>query len=328
MKNYTRIIVERQGYVVARLIDDEGDFLEPFDAFMDSLTAQGLSQSTVTRYGYVVASFLDFLTEAGVFGQVASRRDILKVVSQYVPTLLNANEHIMKATKGLSATTRWDELAHTLRIRQLSKASLPNTLAAINGFLKLSVENHQLTVEETQFQLSEVSYFDSPKQLFRAPLHKLSRYEQKALMRGSMLATVMRLNPSGVKRPGEVLKYKSPNISNIQNEDALDFPMLYLRLLFQRATSSRDRAYWLLLAAGGLRGHEAEQLRLPDIDFRNRLVFVEDPHDLRYSSQLPDRYKLKFKGRTVSQTYLMQPFRDLFFDALEDYLSYPLNFGH
>jgi hypothetical protein len=85
MKNFTRITTERHGYLVARLIDEEGVFLAPFDAFMDSLTSKGYSQCTDRRYGFAVANFLDFLTEAGVFGQAASQKEILEVVDQYIP---------------------------------------------------------------------------------------------------------------------------------------------------------------------------------------------------------------------------------------------------
>ncbi|UWS07062.1 site-specific integrase [Phaeobacter inhibens] len=322
MKNFTRITTERHGYLVARLIDEEGGFLAPFDAFMDSLTSKGYSQCTVSRYGFSVANFLDFLTEAGVFGQAASQKEILEAVDQYIPIRLNAEEHIKTARRKGCSASRWDKLAHALQIGQLSKASLPNTLAAINSFLRLSEANHHLAVEEAQYRSGEVLANLSPSQLFQVSLRDLSTREQKALMRSSMLAAVVRLKPKGIKRPQGHIRYRSSGTNGARGDGRLDFPMAFLPELFQRASNQRDRAYWLLLAAGGLRSHEAEQLRIPDIDFQNRLVFVEDPDDLRHSSQLPDRYKLRFKGRTVSQVFLMQPFRDLFFEALECYWKF------
>ena len=71
-------------------------------------------------------------------------------------------------------------------------------------------------------------------------------------------------------------------------------------------------------AASG--GSEGLNLQWCDIDFVNKVVFVLDPELARYGRDVsPDARERRFKGRTVSWTYLRQPYRDWFFEYLRRY---------
>lgn len=81
-----------------------------------------------------------------------------------------------------------------------------------------------------------------------------------------------------------------------------------------------DKALWSLLLASGIRRSEALNLQWCDIDFAKREVYVLDPELLRYGREMSqDERDLRFKGRTVSRTYLFLPYRNWFFDYLSMY---------
>ena len=55
-------------------------------------------------------------------------------------------------------------------------------------------------------------------------------------------------------------------------------------------------------------------------DFAKREVFVLDPELLRYGREMPQPERdFRFKGRTVSRTYLFHPYRAWFFEYLSRY---------
>jgi integrase len=102
--------------------------------------------------------------------------------------------------------------------------------------------------------------------------------------------------------------------------DSLDFPLEHFPALIAAATTWRDRALWALLLASGIRRSEALNLQWCDIDFAKREVFVLDPDSLRYGREMPQTERdQRFKGRTVSRTYLFLPYRTWFFEYLSRY---------
>lgn len=109
-----------------------------------------------------------------------------------------------------------------------------------------------------------------------------------------MLAAVVKLKPTGIKRPRGHIRYRSSGITGAPGDGRLDFPMAYLPRLFQRASNQRDRAYWLLLAAGGLRSHEAEQLRILARVWK--LLCRQDRQEESSGAYLCSRFNVMFLG--------------------------------
>jgi integrase len=62
-------------------------------------------------------------------------------------------------------------------------------------------------------------------------------------------------------------------------------------------------------------------LRLSDIDVERQVLWVQDPELRRYGRQMTEGEVSRFKGRTMSRTYLFEPLRSAFFDALRRYLE-------
>lgn len=322
MKHFERLKFEKDGYKVMRLLDQEGHFVVPFDEFTTHLMNGGYSQSTINRYGDVVAVFLDYLTEAGVYGRPATHKQIKEAVERYLSIRLTDRSlgQRFRAKNGLLC--KWDKIAVDLDLKTLSRSSLENTKAAINLFLQLSAERHRLDIEETVLRGVNVNVSQSPRELFELQHRNMSAREQSMLVKRAMLASVVRHDPKGIVVSEGYLKRRSTSRGALIDQDHMAFPTEMIASLLGGATSRRDRAYWLLLVGTGLRSHEAEQITWKDVDIQRRLVFVNDPEKLRYSNTLPEVHKLRFKGRAVSQTYFIQPFRDQFFEALEDYVRF------
>lgn len=313
------------GSQVFRLIDDDGCVVRAFDHFTTALFRKELAYATIKRYLEVVASFLDYLVEAKVFGTPVSTACLNEAVGYYVQVRVKADRIRAEPDDSKDALVRWGKpIVNSLGLN--SVAPNPNMVAAINMFLRLSE-----TLARTEWERAAYLGLPLPSNEFQLVIREvdgfetLSLQERKALKQSSMLANVQRLNPSGIKRPRGL---KGPK--QTQTKDDLDFPLLRMRDLVAAARTIRDRLLWLLLAASGLRTSEVLALKWEHIDLQQQKVFVEDPNGFRHSKDLPLAEKMRFKGRAVSDTYLFQPLRDEFFDALADYLrtEYVAGAGH
>ncbi|WP_218512004.1 site-specific integrase, partial [Variovorax sp. dw_308] len=87
------------------------------------------------------------------------------------------------------------------------------------------------------------------------------------------------------------------------------------------ATSWRDKALWLLLAASGIRMSEARNMLLEDVLPDEQKVYVIDPTKRRFQPPPSVLMQPRFKGREIAATYLFPPLRQQFFSALEQYLK-------
>lgn len=322
MKHFERLKVEKGGYQFMRLLNQEGHFEVPFDEFTTHLMNAGYAQNTVSRYGDVVAVFLDYLTEAGVYGRPATHKQITDAVERYLSIRLTDRGIKRSSRPEISGLSKWDRIAADLDLRTLSKGSLENTKAAIKLFLQLSAERHRLEIEEAVLRGVDVNLAQGPRELFALKHRNMSAREQSMLVKRSMLASVTRHAPNGIAVSDGYVEHIATSRGALIDQDHMAFPTELIASLIGSARSRRDRAYWLLLVGTGLRSHEAEQITWKDVDIERRLVFVNDPEKLRYSNTLPEVFKLRFKGRTVSQTYFLQPFRDQFFEALEEYVRF------
>jgi len=304
MKNYTRLAREAGRYRTLTLLDNAGDPVQVFDLFVNSLVREGLSPSTVATYSNHIASFLDYLTEAKVFGLPCSQLELKKAIQGYLPARL----------AGANARGDFDIISRKLLgQKRLTKAAAKGHAAAINKFL-LESESHALHMQ--QIAEWEGSISEGPaKQIFQETMRQRSGAEIKRIYQSSMMANVMNHHP---KVAGEkIVKVRGKD--NSPNRDK-DFPAEYILSLLDCASCARDEALWALSAGTGVRPHEALLLEMNHIDFERRKVVVEDPDNRRFASQMPDELRRRWKGRAVSETYFIPILRDRFFKALERYI--------
>jgi integrase len=285
----------------------------------------GYAFATRKRYVEAVCKFVDYLFETGVLGsfdddvQLPTRKRINEAIDAYVPLLLRgsaATVEMLQSDKKSAAGNAWlINAAKSLRIEACQRKSLDNVIAALNLFLKLSeslaheardlAEHHgvKLPAEYTPL-INAVEGFS-----------KMTSFERSAIRSSSMLGGVIRMHGE-IRRPAGI---KSVSRKAQSDTQVMDFPVSFMPALVAAATSWRDRALWLLLLASGIRKSEALNLQWSDIDHDKRCIYVLDPECRRYGKYMTAQDKVRFKGRTVSWTYLWEPWRTMFFEALAEY---------
>jgi len=321
LKNFTRVQTTQSGHTTWLLLDEQGIPVPAFSYFCKKNWDYAFA--TQKRYAEVVAGFLDYLVEANAFGtsSAPSKRYLNEVIDAY-PVILRDGTRVVWARTVSSLKqnpeNKWlADVSHNLERVPLALSSFSNTLAAINRFLRLS---ESLAVEAfEQAKLLGLEHKDSFSSLITAlsGAERLSELEKRNMRMNSVLGSVMRFRGEGLTRPRRLTTPGAPVQTDLRN---LDFPIDYVLPLASAATSWRDRALWLLLAASGIRVSEALNLQWSDIDIKNQKVYVLDPAGRRLGGDMTTQEKARFKGREVSMTYLIQPFRQAFFQALEQYV--------
>lgn len=320
LKNVTRVKTERGGKTTWLLLDDAGNSISAYSYFCENNSDYAFA--TQKRYAEAVSLFIDFLIEARAFGQAASKTHINAVLDNY-PLLLRDGSAALSARveKNLQEhpEDEWiPRVAKALDRSPLKPNSFSNTLAGINRFLRLSKSLATEAFERAS--LKGIEHQDQYQELIESLTGStyFSEAEKRALRQNSMLGSVMRFRGEGLVRPRRM----KLNGAHVQNDvRRLDFPIEMMMPLARAATSWRDRALWLLVGGCGLRISEALNLRWVDIDIEKQKVYIYDPHGRHFGGDLTPQEKLRFKGRNVSITYLIQMFRPAFFQALEQYLK-------
>ncbi|EGK72116.1 hypothetical protein METUNv1_01588 [Methyloversatilis universalis FAM5] len=322
LKNFVRVETDRLGHTTWVLLDEQGIPVPAFSYFCEKNWDYAFA--TQKRYAEVVAGFLDYLVEAKAFGasSAPSKRHLNEVIDTY-PVILRDGTRVVcarvSASLQQSPENKWlADVCHALERKPIAANSFSNTLAAINRFLRLS---ESLAVEAFErAKLLGLEHQDSYSSLIAAlsGADRLSAAEKRNMRMNSVLGSVMRFRGEGLTRPRRLVNPSEPIQTDLRNPD---FPLDYVLPLASAATSWRDRALWLLLAASGIRVSEALNLQWSDIDIQNQRIYVLDPLGRRLGGDLTVQEQARFKGREVSMTYLIQPFRQAFFQALEQYVK-------
>ena len=312
-----------QGTVVSwEVLDCTGTPIQACTLFIRKL--EGFAFATRKRYVEAVCRFVDYLYETrilcqfGVEEELPNRQRINEAIDAYVPLLLRgsaATLDILTAFPDASLQSWLIAAVRNLNIKPCKRKSLDNTIAALNQFLRLSEslaqEAHDLADQCGVNLPSEYSPLINAVDGFS----KLTGVQKAFIRSSSMLGGVIRMH-GVIRRPTGI---KSHATASQSDQTARDFPAAYMDDLLNAASCWRDRALWLLLLASGIRRSEALNLRWSDIDYDKRCVYVLDPESRRYGRFMSPEDKLRFKGRTMSWTYLWEPWRTRFFDALAEY---------
>ncbi len=321
LKNVTRVKSVKLGHSTWLLLDDAGMPIEAFSYYCEK--NRDFAFSTQKRYAEVVSRFIDYLIEANAFGVPATKKHLNAVIDAYPLLLRDGSIGLAEKLRRTIAANTEDEwllkVAQCLNQPPLRPGSFSNTLAAVNRFLRLS---EALAIEAFEkAALAGIKHNDSYNDLIRAlsGTTALSAFEVRTMRQNSVLGSVIRFKSEGITRPRRLTTSANPSQDDIHH---LDFPMESVLSLAQAATSHRDRSLWLLLAASGIRVSEALNLQWADVNPESQEVHIYDPAGRRLGGDMTPNERVRFKGRTVSMTYLIQPFRQAFFRALEDYVKH------
>jgi integrase len=322
LKNLVREEGSRHGQRVWSLRTPGNESVHAFGVFCRK--NGDYSPRTQKRYAEAVSRFLDYLYEAQVFGhEPVTARHLNDVVEAYVLLLRDGSAmtaaRVRKHAKASPEDIWLAEVAEALNWSPIRPNSFSNTLAAINRFL-LVCESLSLEAYD-HARLFGIEHQGQYARLFKA-LEKsvaIPQREITQMRQNSMLGGVAKFSAKGLKRPQRLV---ASTRSTQSDQKRLDFPLSYVSALIIAATSWRDKALWLLLAASGIRTSEARNLLFEDIDFDEQQVYVLDPSGRRYEPPRSVIDQPRFKGRAIALTYLFPPLRQAFFQALEQYLRH------
>lgn len=321
LKNVTRVETSHLGRRSWTLLDADGEPIHAFTHFCRKNSDYAFA--TQKRYAEAVSRFIDYLIEARVLDEPASKRRINDVIDAYLLLLRDGSHSLVQRLKRQARDAPEDiwliDVAQALDVSPLMPNSFSNTLAAINRFLTLSESLAIEAFERARFLgLGKQETFHSLIEALNGAT-VLSHHEKKRLRQNSMLGSVIRFHGGGLTKPRRLQARQ-----NVLQEDdeKLDFPLEQIRALAEAARSWRDTSLWLLLGASGIRPSEARLLEWGDIDIENQRVYVLDPEGRRFGTDMTREEKLRFKGRAVSITYLFQPLRRMFFEALAQYVRH------
>jgi integrase len=315
LNNVVREKHVRNGQVTWRLRTRAGDPVLAFNYFCEKNA--GYSFRTQKRYAEVASRFIDYLYESRIFDQAIPPGRLNAVVEAY-PTLLRDGSEITASRIRKSKSDLWlAEVAEQLDWGPLALKSFDNTIAAVNRFLRLS-ESLAREAAEKAAVLGLTA-----KQDYSALIKSLdgtvavSRFEVAAMKQNSMFGNVAKYAPKGIQRARGL---PGPGTPSPSSRRTLDFPRESLPALIEAADSWRDKSFWLLLAATGIRTSEALNLFLDDIDMETQKVYVFDPQGRRAELGENDPNRLRFKGREMAYTYPIPELRQDLFYALQQYL--------
>ncbi|SDM48434.1 Phage integrase family protein [Methylobacterium phyllostachyos] len=314
LKHLTRLTITRpSGIREDVFINDAGFEVDALVRFARHLDTKGYRATTAKRYVEAAARFVDFLIECQVFGRPA-RQDIIAGALDVYPLFLRDGVEVEgPAFPDLS------DYAEDIGLRHgLARNSFAPVLAATNLFLRLgraeaenamSILRDQGLVADLQDLAVTFAAIDG--------VEAWSGLERERLKQHTLIGGCVRIRgqlerPRGLRSP-----LRGGSQVDLENKD---FPLEHLSDLLDAARSHRDRALYALLAGGGLRLHEALNLRLSDIDATTGEVWVVDPDNRRFGREMPKRDRLRFKGRAMSRVYLYEPLLSRFWDEMRAYL--------
>ncbi|WP_187275404.1 site-specific integrase [Methylobacterium sp. WL6] len=293
-------------------VNDDGYEITALSKFRRYLDGRGNSVTSMKRYIESAARFVDFLIECEVFGQAARPDEISEAFTAY-PIFLRDGPMV-----------RWVEFptlgtyAKEIAFAGLAPGSFPPTLAAVNHFLAFARNEALKALSALGDENVAVDWLDL-RTTYSAidGVRRWSHFDRVRLKQSLLGGNIRVLNH--VRRPRHLeAPIGRETQVDIENKE---FPLDKLANLLACATSHRDRALWSLLAGGGLRLHEALNLRFSDVDPSTGEIWVHDPNRRRFGRDMPERELLRFKGRTMSRVYLYEPLQTSFWDALRSYLS-------
>jgi integrase len=300
MKHFIQIKAPKNRPEMYLLLTKEGNEFRPFSITMKNMARQEYTQNTINQYAGHIARFIDYIYEASKHTDAVTPEFVLDVVYGYKDFLLFGVDAEDELTVKIAVELRPN--------RTTSGASLQPIGSAIKYFLTLSDAKSLVENEETLF-----SKITLPK------LQRLTAAQQAQMKQTSMLASVIRGGTQFTKKSGSIFGNYKKTTSSYKR---LPMPFDKTSELIRVCRSYRDKALYSLLAASGCRIHEALQLRFCDINLEERSVFLIDPFQRDNGGLTPEEYnQLAWKGRATEETFLIEPFKTLFFEHLVSYIK-------
>lgn len=288
------------------IIDNCGNVYWPFKRYVQYMTEVCYAKNTIISYAQHLYRFLNYVHRAIELEQKPigkpRLREIIKLYSTYL----------------LHGSDASDPIICQIAIEQnkSNKTSL-NSLAPIDHAISLFIRLGELE----QFEKDENN---KVLPLFSAARTLISTHQKKRIKKYSVIAGVIRGGLTAKERIkyGNIISRKKNNKNKVYTTRTID--LACINILIESSTNLRDKVFYSFLAASGSRTHEALQLRLEDIDVENKEVYLRDPFSLNRNKTgltAEEEANLTWKGRNTETTFLIEPFKSLFFKYLLQYLK-------
>lgn len=310
-KNVTLRKRNVQGQATWVLLGPDGLPIPAFSSFAHSL--RNNARNTLNSYCRHLAEFLDYLIEVStLYEGLMTKLQLSEAIEAYGDYLLlgvDADHSIARAA------------AARLPPGKSSPASLVPKLAAVRRFLRLSEAVRRELEDLERLGLHDRISQPAPLLPELGQRRKLLPSEVCAMKANSMLAGVIAGGPKLVDCVA-----LARGVVEIPYEETREFPYDKVLDLVRAMPTYRDKALYSLLAASGCRTHEALQLLWEDIDVERGTVILVDPrtrigHASYRSLSKQERARLSWKGRATQLTFLMEPYKAVFFETLQAYLE-------
>jgi len=294
------------------LLSDAGEASEGYSLFVKLLN-KDKAPNTAKNYASHVAYFLDYIAEAKKIScfhgyEIFDTDFLLEVIDAYVTFLRNGKNQ---------SNQFYNEIARSLNIQEKSKDTVIPHIAAINMFLSLSDSVEQRRSEA----LSSQANFLHPNERSR---EKINQFEKAKMHSNSMIASVL---ASGAKLKNQV-RLSQPTSQQSTHLKNRDFPSnKFVELIDKGFSSYRDKAFYSLLGASGIRFCEARILTFKDLDIPNQTIKTIDPLSRPLSDfggyfTTQELIDLGWKGREIDTALLIEPWGAMFWYYLDKYLTY------
>lgn len=289
------------------LFDEYGVAFRPFSLYISSLRRLGYAVNTINAYGQHVARFLNYINQAvDVYRgelNINGWREIIGSYGDYLLYGVEANDFI--ARQIAQKNQRW---------RKTGIRSMGVIETAIVKYIELG--------ELDQF--NETDSYIHP--MFPREYKNLTRFESTERKKRSFFGGLISArNQSKETTISNIFEYHRKKSINFQKRH---FPYERITDFINEASCYRDRTLYALLAASGCRVHEALQLTLDDInitDFSIELTDYRDNMTRLVGLTTNEISQLAWKGRATPKTFLIEPYKSLFFKHLESYFRYERN---
>jgi integrase len=289
------------------IIDSTGHPYKPFEVFVSHLHWNEYSKNTIELYSEHVFRFLNYVHIAKETSSVpVDRHQLRLIILSYANYLIHAEDSENEIVK--------EVIKHKGKKKKTKISSVPCIDHAVSLFIRLG-ELEQEDMED-----------GSIDPLFEAVTTTIPPSERKNIKKSSMVAGVIKggLTAKERVRLGIIMTgkgKKSKSKYTIRVTRSIDLGNI--KDLINSAPSYRDKAFYALLAASGCRSHEALQITLGDVDVTNKSVYLRDPavkDPNKLGLTLEEQESLSWKGRNTDMTFLIEPFKSMFFEYLKEYL--------
>lgn len=310
-------IVGGQGYMF--LFRESGEAVPFVTEYLRERKSSGLSDNTVKAEANALFNFFNYLTEAALL----------------VESIENSGLHsplysaIMGYPKFLASGSQSDaflpeQVGKKLGFKGVNRATQALYLSNVTQFIRASAISQQNLQGLSDLDLIEM---DQKQEIIGQEIlkrKKLSRDQKSALIKTSMLASVI---SGGPKYVSSAFFKPFGRSEDAQAKVTKAFPIDRIISMISSASCARDQALWALLAGTGIRISEALNLLTYDVSPRSDLSKVISIHP---PSTRANRYPLKngranippFKGRGTAETWFLEPFLTIFKRALSNYLEH------